>query len=248
MLDIKILSNVVIFPLVEIVKNSLSSANVEANIVIGAYNNLLQESYSTANDQILIVFWEISQLSNYLCYRADLLEDKEVQTIISHAKKEIDLFFKNVSSVPIVIFNRFSCLAYSEFQFKNTSLNTLTNVLNQYLDEMHPANVKLIDIDKLIVELGIQSALDWRFFTLACSPYTHQFYSVYSDRILPIILGQCGLIKKAIIFDCDNTLWGGVVGECGIEGIQLSFTEKQGIPYAAVQVIAAACGVGWGWR
>ena len=56
-----------------------------------------------------------------------------------------------------------------------------------------------------------------------------------SARILDIICAIKGRFKKCLILDLDNTLWGGVVGDDGLEGIQLghglgigkAFTEFQ---------------------
>jgi predicted enzyme involved in methoxymalonyl-ACP biosynthesis len=40
------------------------------------------------------------------------------------------------------------------------------------------------------------------------------------DKIQSLI----GKVKKCIILDLDNTLWGGVIGDHGINGIQLGGT------------------------
>ncbi|MBR0500116.1 MAG: HAD family hydrolase [Bacteroidales bacterium] len=56
-----------------------------------------------------------------------------------------------------------------------------------------------------------------------------------SARILDIICALKGKFKKCLILDLDNTVWGGVVGDDGLEGIQLghglgigkAFTEFQ---------------------
>ncbi len=42
-----------------------------------------------------------------------------------------------------------------------------------------------------------------------------------ADRILGIINTIRGSFKKCVILDLDNTLWGGVIGDDGVEGIQL---------------------------
>ncbi len=47
-----------------------------------------------------------------------------------------------------------------------------------------------------------------------------------------------GKLKKAIIFDCDNTLWKGIIGEDGIENIDMSASSKFGIFYYKVQQLA----------
>jgi FkbH-like protein len=55
-----------------------------------------------------------------------------------------------------------------------------------------------------------------------------------AHRILSIIAAMNGKIKKCLVLDLDNTLWGGVIGDDGIENIQIgslgigkAFTEFQ---------------------
>ena len=47
-----------------------------------------------------------------------------------------------------------------------------------------------------------------------------------------------GVAKKAIIFDCDNTLWGGIVGEDGEDAIELSPDTSNGVIFQEIQYIA----------
>ena len=44
-----------------------------------------------------------------------------------------------------------------------------------------------------------------------------------------------GYVKKCIVVDLDNTLWGGVVGEDGIDGIKLGPTPE-GRPFLEFQI------------
>lgn len=56
-----------------------------------------------------------------------------------------------------------------------------------------------------------------------------------ASRVLDIISASQGKVKKCLILDLDNTLWGGIIGDDGLEGIQLghglgigkAFTEFQ---------------------
>ena len=43
----------------------------------------------------------------------------------------------------------------------------------------------------------------------------------YVQKIKPVLLSANGIQKKAIILDCDNTLWGGIIGEDNFSGIKL---------------------------
>lgn len=53
-----------------------------------------------------------------------------------------------------------------------------------------------------------------------------------SESLLPLVAKQCGgvlralmgLTRKCLVLDLDGTLWGGVLGECGLDGISLART------------------------
>lgn len=88
---------------------------------------------------------------------------------------------------------------------------------------------------------GVQSKFGReRFFDAAVYTSTEMILSLdalpyVSARIIDIICSLKGRFKKCLILDLDNTLWGGVVGDDGLEGIQLGhglgigkvFTEFQ---------------------
>ena len=75
--------------------------------------------------------------------------------------------------------------------------------------------LKLINIDKIISSLGIKESIDLRLFYGTKSLYSVNFYKAYAEFINPLILSLSGKSKKVLIFDCDNTLWHGVLGEDG---------------------------------
>jgi FkbH-like protein len=54
-----------------------------------------------------------------------------------------------------------------------------------------------------------------------------------------------GKSKKALIFDCDNTLWKGILGEDGFDNIELSSRTKDGAIYADIQAMALALNKQW---
>jgi FkbH-like protein len=88
------------------------------------------------------------------------------------------------------------------------------------------------------MQLSVNSCIDLRNFNSTKSMYTIDFFKNYVKYIIPIFQTAQGFVKKAIIFDCDNTLWGGVIGEDGIENIQLDETKKNGIYFKQVQLLA----------
>ena len=50
-----------------------------------------------------------------------------------------------------------------------------------------------------------------------------------------MVRAATGKVKKAIVMDCDNTLWKGVLGEDGFDGIEMSINTKDGLIFSEVQ-------------
>lgn len=65
-------------------------------------------------------------------------------------------------------------------------------------------------------------------------PYTSQTEALISWELAEVIAANFGRSKKCLILDLDNTLWGGVIGEDGLDGIQLG-GKGNGYVFAAIQ-------------
>ena len=95
-----------------------------------------------------------------------------------------------------------------------------------------------MNIDKIISHLGISTSIDNRLFYLSKILYSIPFLKSYVNHIKPILFSTIGLAKKALIFDCDNTLWKGILGEDGFENIEMSTNTKHGYIFSEIQSIA----------
>ncbi|TWI57437.1 HAD superfamily phosphatase (TIGR01681 family)/FkbH-like protein [Pseudomonas duriflava] len=62
---------------------------------------------------------------------------------------------------------------------------------------------------------------------------------LYGDHLARILAAGVGLSRKCLVLDLDNTLWGGVVGDDGVEGIQLGQGSPSGEAFLAFQRYAA---------
>lgn len=82
-------------------------------------------------------------------------------------------------------------------------------------------NVRVIDTSAIVAVLGIGAAFDARFYFRSTAPYTPLFHDELARRVLRRSRGFNSYFHKALVLDCDNTLWGGVVGEDLLEGIEL---------------------------
>ena len=119
-------------------------------------------------------------------------------------------------------------------------MDELALQLNSYLEKNITLNIKLVEIEKVIASIGITRSFDMRYYFLSKALYTIDFLKMYADYIKPFILSACGMSKKALIFDCDNTLWKGILGEDGFDNIEMSNSTKDGNIFAEIQSMALA--------
>jgi len=94
-----------------------------------------------------------------------------------------------------------------------------------------PSQFFVVDWEKLIMILGESSSCDRRFWYAAKAPFKPSFLDLYAKEIAKIGRALRGKNKKCLVLDCDNTLWGGVVGEDGLKGIVLDRNEYPGSAY-----------------
>jgi FkbH-like protein len=86
------------------------------------------------------------------------------------------------------------------------------------------ANIYIFDLKELVEQVGrsfLYSNKRWYLGGLRFSAAGEKLIARELERILD---AQLVPRKKCLLLDLDNTLWGGVIGEDGVEGIQLSET------------------------
>jgi FkbH-like protein len=238
--NIVVLSNIIVNQLKEICEYSLRIANINAGVKIGDYDNIVQDSLKYKDSNLVIIFWELCNIIDGLQYKIHLFDDQQIDAIVEKTKSEIDLVFKNLQNTSLVLFNKFSSIHFSGSSINETKLEKLSAQLNQYLADNVQANVKLINLGKVIANVGVNPSLDLRYYYSSKALYTIDFFKAYAEHIKPYIISANGKSKKAIIFDCDDTLWKGVLGEEGFDGIEMASSTRDGAIFSEIQSIVLA--------
>jgi FkbH-like protein len=94
--------------------------------------------------------------------------------------------------------------------------------------------VFVLDYDALVASHGRARWHDERKWLSARMPVAAARLPDLADEYLRAVLPLTGRLAKVLVVDLDNTLWGGVVGEDGLEGVRLG-PEYPGAPYLALQ-------------
>ena len=235
---ILLLANIEAHQSKEIIECSLRLEGINANVDVGDYDNIVQESEKRTGAHAVIIFWELFNLIDGLQFKIELLNKTEIDKIEERIKNEIDFTIKNLKECPLLIINKFSSLLFSSFSIENNHLEKLATRLNKYLDKIEKKNLNIVGIDNVISFLGVKKSYDLRFLYSSKAPYTIEFFKNYCQLIKPLFMAINGKSKKALIFDCDNTLWKGVLGEEGFNNIEMSSETKDGAIFKEVQSIA----------
>jgi FkbH-like protein len=74
-----------------------------------------------------------------------------------------------------------------------------------------------------------------KLWYLSKTPYSRHVFEEAAKDMVATFRGLIGLRKKVIILDLDNTLWGGIVGDVGWEGIQIGGHDPIGEGYLQFQ-------------
>jgi len=83
------------------------------------------------------------------------------------------------------------------------------------------AGVSFLDLDELVADIGRRAAFDYRTWYSAAYPWSARGSVELARRVAAIATVEKRPRVKVIAVDADNTLWGGVVGEDGINGVAL---------------------------
>jgi FkbH-like protein len=83
------------------------------------------------------------------------------------------------------------------------------------------AGVSFLDLDSRQRLVGIERSGDARKWYLYRQPFTEEFWHEVAEDLCTTLKRQRSAAKKCLVVDCDNTLWGGIIGEDGLEGIAL---------------------------
>ena len=90
------------------------------------------------------------------------------------------------------------------------------------------------DMNLLQSNYGYDRSFDAKLYVTADMVLSLDFIPYAAKSIVDIILSLSGKVKKCIILDLDNTMWGGIIGDDGVENIQIgdlgigkAFTQLQ---------------------
>jgi len=95
--------------------------------------------------------------------------------------------------------------------------------------------VALLDLEELASRVGKETWFDWPLWYHAKQAIPLAHAALWGDHVARLVAALRGASRKCLALDLDNTLWGGVIGDEGLEGIELGSGSALGEAYQAFQ-------------
>lgn len=205
-------------------------------VYFGGYDNIFQEVlnqegalYQFDPDIILLSLWLpslSSRLTDEFSFFSDAEIEEEKRRILAEIKANIETIKKYSDAV--VLINNFTipstaAMGIFDTQSRNSQTGTIIGLNLDICDFVSSKqNVYITDLFSLVYKNGYYDSFDPKMWAISKNPFSKTLMVDLAKEWFKFIKALKGKTKKCIILDCDNTLWGGIVGEAGTFGIKLN--------------------------
>lgn len=204
----------------------------------GGFDNALPEvlnpesAFHSFNANLIISGFWLESLAPSLANRYISLNDQERSDEINRVISTIRDFIRAIrkkSSSPVLLNNFIpptaTTLGILDSQMEQGHFG-LVRKLNAELLKIAKdnADVYIVDWERIALRIGTENAIDLRYWQIGRAPLSRHIMIPLGIEYGRFIRALNGKSRKCLVLDCDNTLWGGIVGEDGLEGIKLGDT------------------------
>ena len=195
------------------------------------YRNFTVENLFKGIDTICSGYGDISEVPDsarafiWLYLPPIKMDKQEVISEITDFQQKFRLLFSQIPERKIFIAFKIISVFDITFENGNNELQQAIQDFNNLLVETarESRNLKVLDLAEFQTLVN-QPLLDWKYYYISQSLITPKLNSTFKSWFLKKVDAINAKRKKCLVLDLDNTLWGGILGEDGIEGIKIGDT------------------------
>ena len=150
-----------------------------------------------------------------------------------HSKSGSKIILQNLSSPIGGIFGSF------EGRLPGT-LDWFIARFNEALEKVNLDFISIVDINGLVSKIGKEKWESERLWNVAKIGFDLSYMPIYAEYVCRVLAAKLGKSKRCLILDLDNTLWGGIIGDDGIENIIIGGGSPEGEAFSKIQHAALA--------
>ena len=133
--EIGLLSNVTINSFKEILEYNCLSHQINPEISIGNFDNIIQDSFSFSSNKLVVVFYDLLNIVDQVSDFFEDISDEKLNDLKIKLFNEFDMIFENLKNTPSVIFNLFSSAYFNRNSTKQLKIQRFVEELNQYVEK-----------------------------------------------------------------------------------------------------------------
>ena len=127
----------------------------------------------------------------------------------------------NFTEIADNVLGQFSCKVDSSFTFQLRKMNYLLQKAEAARTDVFP-----VDLLSLQIQLGQDKFYQAKLYYNAKMPISLNALPYVGKAVTDVLLAMSGNIKKCVVMDLDNTIWGGVIGDDGLSRIEIGELGK----------------------
>ncbi len=247
-LNISILRNVTVESMLPYLKFLAFEMGFAAEIQMGDYDNVVQESLGVKEgilrkeSDCVLIFMKLENLSWNLARNFPALGAQNVQNEVMRIQENITNILTGIRKQTdgMILWHGFELPLYPGLGIWDSQIPEgqvgvvlgLNNFLRSTL--LSVPNAYYIDLNLCLARVGGKTFYDERYWHIGRAPYSLEALCEIASEDFKFIRSLKGKGKKCLVSDCDNVLWGGIIGEDGMSGIKLGKTYP-GSPYYEFQ-------------
>jgi len=234
-IKVAFLSSFTINGLSESLKVKCSKKQISCNQYVAGYNQYNQEIldkksglYSFSPDITFLILDTRSIFGDLFHFPYSVTKSERENFVNEKITEIINLItkFNGTSDSKLVITN-LSLPHYSPHGIAETKTNysfhdaimDFNKKLKEKLLNINSAYV--FDFFTFVIKHGENNVFNFQNYLFGDIKISLDYIPYLANEFMPYIISFLGLTKKCIVVDLDNTLWGGIVGEDGFDGIRL---------------------------
>jgi FkbH-like protein len=145
-----------------------------------------------------------------------------------HARTDSEIILSNLHLLPVRDSGNLGCrLVWDP--------NRFLRQVNVALSRKAPPYVHLLDVEMLSSIYGIDNWFDVRFWHHSKQPVSFACLIPFVRNVSGMVAALRGRTAKCVVLDLDNTIWGGVVGDDGIEGLKIGEGDAESEAFKGFQ-------------
>ena len=233
-IKIAILSNFTVTGLSESIRVKCNEINVNCSSYIGGYNQYNQEILNPESNlyqfEPQITFLVIDS-KNLLKEIYDIFYTKSIEQrkkFVEQKLEELVNLVKNFTekSKSKIVISNLSIPSYSPLGILETKDYGIIQMILDFNEKLKTRlkdcnSIYVYDLFRFYYRFGEQNISDPQKIAIGDIKISFDYIPHLAEEFLGYIKPILGLNKKCIVLDLDNTLWGGIVGEDGFDGIKL---------------------------